>query len=196
LRLVVGLGNPEPAYAGTRHNLGYLAVRSLAAQLGLKRFRPSRHALTASLPTEGITLVLPTTYMNSSGLAVAAALGGRTPEPEDLIVVHDDLDLPVGRLRLRLGGASGGHRGVASVIDELGTDRFVRVKIGIGRPPQGTDAVDYVLERPAGEEREVLEASAARASEAVLAVLREGIIAAMNRYNRSSEAVTDGVQGR
>jgi PTH1 family peptidyl-tRNA hydrolase len=123
--------------------------------------------------------------MNGSGLAVVAALRGHVLQPADLIVVHDDLDLPAGRLKLRLGGSSGGHRGVASIIGELGRDGFVRVKIGIGRPPAGVDPVDFVLERPSPTEEKIL-------SEAVLAVLREGLGEAMSRFNRTPDDTSAG----
>jgi len=182
VKLVVGLGNPGPAYDGTRHNLGYLAVRCLARDLGVPRFRRGRNGLIAR--TGDINLLLPTTYMNASGTAVADVWRSGPGHAEGLIVIHDDLDLPVGRLRIRVGGSSGGHRGVASIIEELGFEGFVRVKIGIGRPPQGLDPVDYVLARPEGREAELLADAAARAAEAVLVILREGVGAAMNSYNR------------
>ncbi len=188
MKLIVGLGNPGPAYDGTRHNLGYLAVRQLAADLRLARFRRSRQGLTTV--AGDVVLLLPTTFMNASGLAVAAALGGRTPDPADLVVVHDDLDLDPGRLKIRSGGSSGGHRGVSSIIDEIGTGEFMRVKIGIGRPLEGLDPIDFVLQRPGAEEAEVLREAARRAAAAALAIVREGPEAAMNRYNRASDEGT------
>ncbi len=181
MKLVVGLGNPGPAYEGTRHNLGYLAVRQLARELGLPRFRRARHGLAAQ--SGDAILLLPTTFMNSSGLAVAASLRGRIPKETDLIVVHDDLDLPTGRLRIRLGGSSGGHRGVVSIIEEIGLDRFVRVKIGIGRPPEGVDPVEYVLQRPDEAEADLLREAAGRAAAAARVILGEGVGAAMNLFN-------------
>jgi PTH1 family peptidyl-tRNA hydrolase len=201
VRLIVGLGNPGPAYEGTRHNLGYLAVRRLAGDLGLPGFRPWKYGLAtaasrsrrrrgvhgAPAAEDATVLLLPTTYMNESGTAVAAFLRGHVVGPSDLIVVHDDLDLPAGRLRLRLGGGSGGHRGVASILGELGREDFVRVKIGIGRPPAGVDPVDYVLERPSPVESEMLQDCAHRAAGVVLVVLREGLVEAMNRYNRDQD---------
>lgn len=204
----MGLGNPGPVYDGTRHNLGYVAVRHVARELGLPRFRRARHGLATTgsrdpgdgrgrgrgsgQPEGALTLLLPTTYMNGSGLAVVAALRGHVLPPADLIVVHDDLDLPAGRLKLRLGGSSGGHRGVASIIGELGRDAFVRVKIGIGRPPAGVDPVDFVLERPSPTEEKILSEAALRAAEAVLAVLREGLGEAMSRFNRTPDDTSAG----
>ncbi len=200
----MGLGNPGPVYDGTRHNLGYVAVRHVARELGLPRFRRARHGLATTgsrgpgdgrgpgQPEGALTLLLPTTYMNGSGLAVVAALRGHVLPAADLIVVHDDLDLPAGRLKLRLGGSSGGHRGVASIIGELGRDDFVRVKIGIGRPPAGVDPVDFVLERPSPTEEEILSEAALRAAEAVLAVVREGLGEAMSRFNRTPDDTSAG----
>ena len=186
MRLVVGLGNPGPAYEGTRHNLGYQAVRRLGRELGLPRFRRGRHGLVVT--TSDVTLLLPTTFMNLSGSAVAAVLRGRRVGPEGLIVVHDDLDLAAGRLRVRRGGSSGGHRGVTSIIEELGSDDFVRVKVGIGRPPEGVDPVEFVLRRPEPGEALALADAVARAADACLTVLREGLAAAMNSFNRNAES--------
>lgn len=186
MKLVVGLGNPGPAYEGTRHNLGFLAARLLAEKLGLPRFRPSLRGLTSRAAVDGlgdVVILLPTTFMNESGAAVKAVLRRRPVAPGDLVIIHDDLDLPPGRLRVRLGGSSGGHRGVASVIERLGTDAFVRVRIGIGRPPGGVDPVDYVLERPWGRERDELSAAAALAAEAAKTVLVDGPESAMSRFN-------------
>jgi PTH1 family peptidyl-tRNA hydrolase len=184
VRLVVGLGNPGPAYEGTRHNLGYQAVRRLGRELGLPRFRRGRQGFVVT--TSAVTLLLPTTFMNLSGRAVTAVLRGRRIGPEELIVVHDDLDLAAGRLRVRRGGSSGGHRGVTSIIEELGSDDFVRVKVGIGRPPEGVDPVEFVLRRPEPDEALALADATARAADACLAVLREGLAAAMNTFNRNA----------
>jgi PTH1 family peptidyl-tRNA hydrolase len=187
MKLIVGLGNPEPRYAGTRHNLGCLAVRLLARGLGLPSFRPGRLGLvSAGEDGEGqdLVLLLPTTYMNRSGAAVRAHLEGPPWSPEDLVVVHDDLDLAPGRVKVKLGGSSGGHLGVASVIEELGSEAFVRVRVGIGRPPPGVDPVEFVLGRPSGEEADLLVRAARRAADAVAVVLGEGLETAMNRFNR------------
>lgn len=197
MKLVVGLGNPGLTCDGTRHNLGYQTVRRLARDLSFPRFRRQRHGLVSSgrvtltrpdgpPQAEEIVLFLPQTFMNDSGLAVRSFLLRRTWAPEDLVVVCDDLDLAAGRVRIRVGGSSGGHRGVGSVIEKLGTDDFVRVKIGLGRPPEGVDPVDFVLQRPTGEEREILAQAVVRAAEAVWAVLSEGPEPAMNRFNRSA----------
>ncbi len=204
MKLVVGLGNPGPAYEGSRHNLGAMAVRRLARELNLGRFRRVRYGLAAGRETRfgtrrgpagspdlDITLLLPTTYMNRSGVAVSSFIQSRPIQPADIIVIHDDLDLAVGRVRVRVGGSAGGHRGVASIIDETGFDGFVRVKIGIGRPPDDVDPVEYVLRRPAGEERASLLEAVDVAARAVLAVLKDGPGAAMNHFNRRAEPTRD-----
>jgi len=196
VRVVVGLGNPGPEYDGTRHNLGREAVRLLAAGLGCPRFTRGRWGLVARArlphpgsgrPDDEVVLLLPETYMNLSGRAVRALLqeAAWELEDQDLLVVHDDLDLPLGRLRFRRGGSSGGHRGVESIIFELGTDRFVRLKIGIGRPPDGLDPVDYVLQRPPAEERECLDEALRRAAEAAETMLASGLEEAMTLFNRA-----------
>lgn len=186
MKLVVGLGNPGAEYEGTRHNMGYMAVRLLAEKLGLGRFRRGLRGLASRGKPAGlgdVVLLLPTTYMNLSGTAVSAVARRLPLGSEDLIVLHDDLDLPVGRVRVRQGGSSGGHRGVESIIYYLGTDRFVRIKIGIGRPPNGTDPRLHVLRRPSPLEAEDLSRAAFLASEAARSVLTEGVERAMNRFN-------------
>jgi len=202
VKFVVGLGNPGPEYDGSRHNLGCDAVRLLASRLGCPRFRRGYRGLLTRTAAGGqgpgrsgdVVLLLPTTYMNSSGIAVRVLLQGCSWSPDDLVVVHDDLDLASGRLKLRRGGSSGGHRGVESIIDELGTDAFVRVKIGIGRPPAGTDPMDYVLQRPPSDEEDRLSKAADRAAEAIETVLALGLDAAMNRYNRAPDGPGPGDQ--
>lgn len=194
MKLVVGLGNPGPEYDGTRHNMGYHAVRLLAEKLGLGRFRRGLRGLASRGVVGGlgeVFLLLPTTYMNESGAAVRAAVRRRALAAEDLVVMHDDLDLPVGRVKVRLGGSSGGHRGVASIIDYLGTESFVRIKIGIGRPPAGIDPVYHVLRRPSPREAEALNRAASLAAEAARTVLLEGVAQAMNRFNAPDAAGPD-----
>ncbi len=183
--LVVGLGNPGPRYRGTRHNLGRAAVERLAAEVGVRlRDDGWARAGRARLGQATVLLAVPETYMNESGVAVRDLLRRRRRGPADLLVVYDDLDLPFGTLRLRPGNGAGGHNGIRSIIDHLGTGAFPRVRIGIGRPPRGIDPVDYVLARFAPEERATAEDAVARAAEAVVTVVREGLETAMNRFNR------------
>ena len=185
MRLIVGLGNPGQEYVGTRHNAGFWAVEALAAGAGLK-FRRHGEAVTAHGQVSGapVTLVKPQTYMNRSGPIVAALAGDLALDLSDVIVVHDDLDLDPGRLRIKSRGGAGGHNGVLSIIDALGSDRFPRLKIGVGRPPAGEDPADYVLEPPPSRERTVLEEAVQQAVQALECWLAEGLMAAMNRFNR------------
>ncbi len=173
--VVVGLGNPGRSYERTRHNAGYLVVEELARRHG-GSWRRKRKAESAdvSVGPKNVTLLKPTTFMNLSGSALA---GHRA---ENLILVHDDLDLDPGTVRVKVGGGAGGHNGLRSTIQNLGPD-FVRVRIGIGRPPEGArmSVTDFVLGRMDSAVREALP----RAADAVEAVLEEGPEAAMNRFN-------------
>ena len=185
-KMIVGLGNPGRDYERTRHNAGFWTVDQLAHSMGLVW---GKSRLTAALVAEGfhsdekVLLVKPQTYMNLSGRAVKALVDDFHIRPEDIIVIYDDLDLPEKSLRIRQKGSSGGHRGVASIIQHLATDAFGRVKIGVGRPPLGMTAADYVLQRiPAGEMKK-WEDAIVQAAEAVKTILAEGYPAAMNRYN-------------
>lgn len=188
--LAVGLGNPGPDYEGTRHNVGAEAVARLAARYG-ERLRPERgtHAALASLRLAGRALVLaiPQTYMNDSGLALGALvrrhrLGGEGPL-DRLVVVHDELDLPTGTVRVKLGGGTAGHNGLRSIGAHLHRLDFVRIRIGIGRPPGRMTGADYVLRRPTKPEREELDVAIETAADAIVVVHEEGVVAAMNRFN-------------
>ena len=185
MRLIVGLGNPGQEYVGTRHNAGFWVVEALAAGAGLK-FRRHGEAVTARGQVAGapVTLVKPQTYMNRSGPIVAAVVGDLALDLSDVVVVHDDLDLDPGRLRIKSRGGAGGHNGVLSIIDALGSDRFARLKIGVGRPPVGEDPAEYVLAALPSQERTVLEEAVQHAVEALECWVAEGLMAAMNRFNR------------
>jgi peptidyl-tRNA hydrolase, PTH1 family len=180
----VGLGNPGPEYSGSRHNVGFQCVRWLARKHGLSFDGTRAHARIAQGAIQGKPVVLarPQTFMNLSGQAVSGLLQWLRLAPAALVVIHDDLDLPLGRIRLRPGGSAGGHRGIRSIIDSLGTQEFARLRVGIGRP-EGNDAVDYVLGDFSSTERQVMAESYARAAEAVECILTEGLEAAMNRFN-------------
>lgn len=183
--IVAGLGNPGPRYDRTRHNVGFWVIDRIARQRGLGPFRSGHQALYAEwrLGHERAVLLKPQTFMNRSGEAVAAALRWYKADTDRLVVIYDDMDLEPGRLRLREQGSSGGHRGVQSVIDVLGTPAFRRIRIGIGRPAPGWDAADWVLAPfDPDDEAKVLQA-VARAAEAVEVAVRLGFAAAMNRYN-------------
>ena len=179
MRILAGLGNPWPRFRGTRHNAGYLVLDALAARWNAS-FRRARDADEAR--EAGLLLLKPRTFMNLSGRAVQAALTRTGVPPGELLVVHDDLDLPLGRLRLRRGGGAGGQRGVRDIIERLGPD-FIRLKIGISRPPEGWETERWVLSRFGDDEREVLERVVAAAADAVELLLAEGLETAMTRVN-------------
>jgi PTH1 family peptidyl-tRNA hydrolase len=189
--IVVGLGNPGRRYAGTRHNVGHEVVHRLAECLGV-RWEDAGWAKTARGRVQGGTLLLamPVTYMNVSGQAVRDLLRRRRRRVEDLLIVHDDLDLPLGRLRLRPGNGAGGHNGIQSIIEELGTGRFGRLRVGIGRPPAGVDPAEFVLQRFTAEEQPCIDETVKRAAEAVMVAATQGLPAAMNLYNRRTSAGT------
>ncbi len=187
MKWIVGLGNPGKRYSQTRHNVGFDVLDLFAQSHGFDEYRKKFSSLLAEKPpaTPGgdkVFLLKPQTYMNLSGGAVRAALEYFGGGPEDVLVVHDDLDLPLGRLRYRSGGASGGHRGVESILAALGTDCFSRLKIGIGREP-GREAADYVLAPIAAEEREPMARAVARASESLDVWLQGGVERAALLYN-------------
>jgi PTH1 family peptidyl-tRNA hydrolase len=187
-KLIVGLGNPGPVYARNRHNVGYRCVDALARAHGLSFARRQFRALVAGGPICGRPALLakPLTFMNLSGNAVGALMRFYKLAPADLIVVYDDLDLPLGRVRLRAAGGSGGHKGMQSIIERLGTEEFARLRVGIGRPAFG-DPVEYVLQNFGPDEEIEIGRALERAVKALEAWLSDGIEAAMNRFNRASE---------
>lgn len=188
--LVAGLGNPGPAYVHTRHNVGYAVVDRLARD-GSSAFAPGLHEAQVALirvSSLAVLLLKPQTFMNRSGAAVAGWLSQLGLSPSRLVVVHDDLDLPVGRLRVVRAAGSGGHRGVHSIHEVLGTTELARVRIGIGRPDAGTDAADRVLSEFLPDELSVLGEVAAQAAEAVRVLIVDGLACAMNRYNVRSRS--------
>jgi PTH1 family peptidyl-tRNA hydrolase len=189
-QLIIGLGNPGAEYAATRHNVGWRCLDELARRGRFARERREGQARIREGTLEGFDVVLaaPKTYMNLSGRA-ALQLTGRFGVPvADVIVIYDEIDLPLGRLRLRRGGGAGGHNGVRSLIDSWQSADFIRVRLGVGRPPEGVDPADYVLRSFARDEREHVEAMVHSASDAVIAILREGLDTAMNLYNRRPDA--------
>ncbi len=180
MQLVVGLGNPGPRYAGTRHNAGFLVVERLAARRGLA-FTKQRQALVARAPG-GLMLAKPTTFMNLSGAAVQALMTRHGVHPEQLLLVHDDLDLPLGRLRLRRGGGAGGQRGVRDTIERIGP-AFARLKVGISRPPTDWPAERWVLSRFGEDEVELVERVVEAATDALERCLEQGLEAAQRYAN-------------
>lgn len=182
----MGLGNPGPRYAGTRHNVGFEVARAFTRRHGLA-VGSRLDAELACGPAAGheVGVLLPQTFMNASGVAVAAALRAFPEVAPDsgLLIVYDDLDLPLGRIRLRARGAAGGHRGMASVIEAVGADRVARLRFGVGRPPPGEDPRSYVLDPFDEAERAGLAGRIAHAVDAIDHFLAHGIASAMDRFN-------------
>ncbi len=192
MRLVVGLGNPGRRYRGTRHNVGWEVVDRLSARWGIGAFREEEEALVGRGEIAGVEVLLakPLTYMNRSGEAVGGLVRRYGLQPQEVLVIYDDVDLPVGALRIRPRGSAGGHHGMASVLEVLGTQEVPRLRIGIGRP-RG-DAAAYVLSRFAPEERSRIAEAVERAADAVETLLREGIQRAMDRFNQRTAALSAG----
>jgi len=195
VKLIVGLGNPGRRYASNRHNVGFRVAARFARRHGIdlaeERFGGRFGRGCAGAPNGerlDVGVLQPHTYMNHSGEAVAAALGYLPVDDpsEDVVVVYDDVDLPFGRLRIRPSGGSAGHRGLESVIQCLGGDRFARLRFGVGRPEGAMETADYVLRNFSDEEEQQLETPMENAVKALDALLFEGLVAAMNRYNREA----------
>jgi len=188
--IVVGLGNPGQRYENTRHNLGFIVVERLADAWGAAPFRAKFQGLVSQVdhPGTGQRLVLlkPTTYMNLSGQCVQAALAFFKQAPRDLVVVHDELDLPLGRLALKSGGGSAGHNGLKSITQSLGSPDYVRMRLGIGRPGPDYrgDISDFVLEAVPPSEEPACENMLVKATEALELLVNQGLDVAMNRTNR------------
>jgi PTH1 family peptidyl-tRNA hydrolase len=185
MKLVVGLGNPGPRYAGTRHNIGFDVVDYLAAAPGVGRSRSRFEAQVADAVegTEQVLLMKPETFMNLSGRAVRAAIDFYKLAVTDLLVVCDDIALPLGKLRVRAKGSDGGQKGLRSIEQQLGTQDYSRLRIGVGAPGEHLDAADHVLSRFRPGERAAVEDAVAQAARAVLLWVRQGIDDCMNRVN-------------
>ncbi|MFN8549586.1 MAG: aminoacyl-tRNA hydrolase [Candidatus Eisenbacteria bacterium] len=183
VRCLIGLGNPGPEYERTRHNAGFLVLARLAGPTSL--WEEHWHSAMAEVPMEGEPrlLVRPLTYMNRSGPEVARILDAAGLAPSECLVISDDVTLPLGRLRIRPFGSSGGQRGLRSIEQALGTSSYPRLRVGVGEAPPGVDLADHVLEPLQGELWAALEEATERAAEAVRTVLREGLDRAMTRWN-------------
>jgi PTH1 family peptidyl-tRNA hydrolase len=188
IRVVVGLGNPGPRYAGTRHNAGQMVVELLIARLDAGRLAARYGGRLAETrgPAGPLALLIPQTFMNESGGSVGPAAGALRAAPEQVLVIHDELDLPFGTIRGKLGGGHGGHNGLRSVMRGLGTGEFPRLRVGIGRPPDEFrgDGADWVLSRFA-EPRDEVEALIARAADMAEVALVDGMAAAIERFHAS-----------
>jgi peptidyl-tRNA hydrolase, PTH1 family len=183
--LIAGFGNPGREYLNTRHNVGFLVIDRLCRKLDIFLGKLQANALTASYKDaqNRIILAKPQTYMNLSGQSVSGLLRFYKIPIEHLLVIHDDLDLPFGTLRIRPSGGSAGQKGLGSTIERLGSQDFARIRVGIGRPPGRMDAADYVLQPFHSSEQQMLDSVLDTASEAAITFVREGLEPAMNRFN-------------
>lgn len=183
MKLIVGLGNPGAEYRGTRHSVGFDVLDRLCERHGTGWQQKFKGELgRADIAGQACLLLKPLTYMNRSGISVGLAREYFRVSPEDLVVVHDEVDLPFGRLRVKMGGGHAGHNGLRSLVESLGTADFARVRVGVGRPPHG-ELADHVLSRWRPEELEWLPDLLDRSAAAVIEVLENGVRAAMNRFN-------------
>jgi peptidyl-tRNA hydrolase, PTH1 family len=185
IRLIAGLGNPGPEYAATRHNIGFIVVDRLAAQVG-SAWEKSGKWDALSAKCGAVLLVKPLSFMNRSGYPLLAIAQFYKIEPQQTLVVVDDFTLPLGRLRLRARGGSGGHNGLDSVIAQFGTEEIPRLRVGIGAAPREA-SVDYVLSRFFDDEKPIVRATIDRAVEALKCVIDNGLVSAMNTFNKSEE---------
>lgn len=186
--MIVGLGNPGPEYRQTRHNLGWLVLERTACRWGIE-FSKRHHAWEASADIQGqsILLVRPIAWMNQTGPVVRSVLDGRHLSTSDLTVVYDDLDLSFGTIRIKTHGSAGGHNGLRSVLEHVGSDRFCRIKLGIGRPVWPVETVEYVLSPFSSEERSELEPLLEKSVDALECLIEDGPAVAMNRFHSRSE---------
>ncbi|MBA7702368.1 Peptidyl-tRNA hydrolase [subsurface metagenome] len=193
MKLIVGLGNPGRGYAHNRHNVGFVCLNYFARVQGIRFDKKQCNARIGLGEVAGSEVVAakPQTYMNRSGRSVSLLVKKFNVSPDDLLVIHDDLDLPLGKIRIRQGGSSGGHKGVGSIITELGSQDFIRIRVGIGRPAKNEgftefsedEIVAYVLSDFTSDERQAITQVIPTVSEAILCLLTDGPAVAMNRYN-------------
>ncbi len=182
--LIIGLGNPGRKYSGTRHNVGFMVIEEIADRykIDLARKREGHRTGGGSIEGQEVLLVEPLLFMNLSGPAIEKVIRKVNARPENIIVIHDDLDMATGKLRIRKTGSSGGHRGVESVIQSIGSKDFMRVKIGIGREPD-MPAEEYVLKKFRKDEMVLIREAVQKASEAIGLIISEGADRAMNQFN-------------
>ena len=186
-QLIIGLGNPGGEYARTRHNVGWMCLDELERRGKFGRERREGLARVREGTIEGYDVLTarPQTYMNLTGKAAAQLTGKHGIAPADVIVIHDEADFPLGRVKIKLGGSAAGHRGVQSLIDSWRTDEFPRIRIGIGRDGDSNDLIEHVLDPFLPDERAKAEAAIARAADMAVAITRDGVAAAMNTWNRA-----------
>ena len=185
MKLIVGLGNPGEKYAKTRHNIGFRAVSKLAEEFSIKADQLKCHSLLGEgfFENEKVILAQPLTYMNKSGKAVKSLFHKYNLDLKDLIVIYDDLDLDVGKIRIKQKGSSGGHNGLKSIIKNINSQKFIRIRIGIGRPPTGINVAEYVLEYFDNENEKIIKEKLVDVVEAVKTIKNDSVEEAMNKYN-------------
>ncbi len=190
MKLIVGLGNPGERYADNRHNVGFQVVEQLAIRSGISLKKKNHQAIfgIGQVAGEEVTLLLPQTFMNLSGASVGSAYRSLGLTPGDLIVIHDDIDLDFGVMKIKLGGGHGGQNGIRHILGILGTGDFVRVKVGIGRPSVGGDVSNHVLSRFSAAERKQLDDILSGAADAVEVILDKGVLNAMSAFNNKNFA--------
>ncbi|MDE7297440.1 MAG: aminoacyl-tRNA hydrolase [Lachnospiraceae bacterium] len=186
MKIIIGLGNPTREYQATRRNIGFDAVTRICDDYDIRLDSREHKALCGRgrIAGERVLLAQPQTYMNLSGESVRALVDYYKVTNEDIIVIYDDISLDVGQLRVRPKGSAGGHKGIKSIIEHLGTEEFARIRIGVGDKPEGWDLADYVLGRFSNEENEQIREALARASKACERIITDGVDAAMNEFNR------------
>ena len=193
MKLIVGLGNPGRGHANNRHNVGFVCLNHFARMQNIRFDKKQGKARTGSgeVSDSEVLLAKPQTYMNLSGQSVSLLVDKFNVSPDNLLVIHDDLDLPLGKIRIRQDGSSGGHKGVGSIITELGSQNFIRIRVGIGRPVKNEsftelsedEIINYVLSDFTPDEKQTITQVIPMVSEAILCLLTEGLAATMNRYN-------------
>lgn len=189
MKMIVGLGNPGREYAESKHNVGWMFVDALAERLGVREWRSREKGMVAEafIGGEKVLLVKPLTYMNNSGQCVGPLMRWYKLEPEEVIAVHDDMDIPPGTIRIRKKGSAGGHNGIKSLIAHMGSENFARVRIGVGRPLPGWQVVDHVLASFPAEDRPKIREAIEYLLPAVECLVKEGADMAMNKYNPRKE---------
>ena len=183
--LIIGLGNPEEEYSKTRHNMGFNAINKIAEQYGIKVNKSKFQGLYESAIIEGqkVMLIKPQTYMNLSGECIKQFVDFYKIQKEEILVIYDDMDIEPGKIKIRKKGGAGGHNGMKSIIKMLGTEEFVRIRTGIGRPEHSGDEINYVIGAIPEEEIPKLQEGVEKAKEAVIEILKNGIDSAMNKLN-------------
>ncbi|MBO5424915.1 MAG: aminoacyl-tRNA hydrolase [Lachnospiraceae bacterium] len=185
MKIIVGLGNPTRDYEGTRHNVGFSVIYNISDKYNINVDTKKHKALIGKGIIEGekVILAMPQTYMNLSGESVRELVDYYKCDPEDIIVIYDDISLDVGKLRIRAKGSAGGHNGIKNIIAHLGTQEFPRIKVGVGEKPPRMDLADYVLGHFSKEEQPIIREGADKACDAVALMIKEDIATAMNKFN-------------